>query len=133
MFLNYEENSILMKHFKLPVFWVLCILMPAILVSLNIYSQDIGDIKQLCDNATPTNKAMARQAGYDLDELCDEITGVANQKVAIQAPTPVARDTVSSSEDISVAVAPVAVSGVEATTPASSLKPFGYDLSLIHI
>ena len=128
MFLNFEENSILMKHFKLPAFWVLCTLMPAILVSLNIYSQDIGDIKELCENATSTNKAIAGQAGYDLDELCDEITAVATQKVAIQAPAPVARDTVSSSEDISVAVAPVAVSGVEATTPASSLKPFGYDL-----
>jgi len=117
-----------MKLFKLPALWVLCISILGISVSLNTYSQGLGDVKQLCDNATAANKVMARQAGYDLDQLCGEITTAGAEKVAVQAPDPVARGTVSSSEDISVAVAPVAVSGVGATTPASSLKPFGYDL-----
>ena len=117
-----------MKLFKLPALWVLCISILGISVSLNTYSQGLGDVKQLCDNATAANRAMARQAGYDLDQLCGEITTAGAEKVAVQAPDPVARGTVSSSEDISVAVVPVAVSGVGATTPASSLKPFGYDL-----
>ena len=117
-----------MKYFKLPALWVLCVSILGISVSLNTYSQDLGDVKQICDNATAANKAMARQAGYDLEQLCGEITSAAGPKVAVEAPDPVARGTVSSSEDISVAVAPVAVSGVGAAAPASSLKPFGYDL-----
>jgi protein involved in polysaccharide export with SLBB domain len=97
-------------------------------LSFSAYSQGLGDVKQLCDNATVANKAMARQAGYDLDQLCGEITTAGVAEVAVQAPDPVARGTVSSSEEIAVAVAPVAVAGVGATTPASALKPFGYDL-----
>ena len=117
-----------MKLFKMLSLRVLCISILGISVSLNTYSQGVGDIKQLCDNATAANKAMARQAGYDLDQLCGEITAVGPAKVAVQAPAPVARDTVSSSTDISEVVAPVAVSGVGTVAPASSLKPFGYDL-----
>ncbi len=117
-----------MKYFKLPVPLVLCISVIAMSLSFSAYSQGLEDVKQLCDNATAANKAMARQAGYDLDQLCGEITTAGAAKVAVQAPAPVARGTVSSSEDISVTVAPVAVTGVGATTPASSLKPFGYDL-----
>ena len=117
-----------MKYFKLPLLWVTCIPIVVMSFSFNTYSQGLGDVKKLCDNATAANKAMARQAGYDLDQLCGEITAVAAPKAAVEAPAPVARGTVSSSEDISIAVAPVAVSGVGATAPASSLKPFGYDL-----
>ena len=111
-----------MKHFKLPVIWALCALTFGLSLSFGANSQNLMNVKELCDNATAANKAMARQAGYDLDQLCGEITTAGVAKVAVQAPTPVARGTVSSSEDISVAVAPVAVSGVGATAPASSLK-----------
>ena len=117
-----------MKYFKLPALLVLCISILGLSLSFSAYSQGLGDVKQLCDNATAANKAMARQAGYDLDQLCGEITTAGAAKVAVEAPASVARGTVSSSEDISVAVAPVAVSGVGATAPASALKPFGYDL-----
>jgi protein involved in polysaccharide export with SLBB domain len=117
-----------MKYFKLPALWVICIPLVVMSFSFNTYSQGLGDVKQLCDNATAANKAMARQAGYDLDQLCGEITAAAAPKIAVEAPDPVARDTVSSSEEIAVAVAPVAVSGIGTVAPASSLKPFGYDL-----
>jgi protein involved in polysaccharide export with SLBB domain len=117
-----------MKYFKLPALLVLSISFVGMSLSFTAYSQGLGDVKQLCDNATAANKAMARHAGYDLDQLCGEITTAGAAKVAVQAPVPVARGTVSSSEEISVAVAPVAVAGVGPTAPASSLKPFGYDL-----
>ena len=117
-----------MKYFKLPALLVLCISILGLSLSFSAYSQGLGDVKQLCDNATAANRAMARQAGYDLDQQCSEITTAVAPKLAIEAPAPVVRETVSSSEEISVAVAPVAVSGVGATAPASSLKPFGYDL-----
>ena len=92
------------------------------------YSQDLAQAKALCGNVTAANKAMAKQAGYDLDALCSEVSTSVSSKAVVSAPALVARGTVSSSEDISGAVAPVAVSGVGATAPASSLKPFGYDL-----
>ena len=57
-----------------------------------------------------------------------KFSAAVSAKAVVPAPAPIARGTVSSSEDISDAVAPVAVSGVGATAPASSLKPFGYDL-----
>ena len=95
-----------MKNFKLPALLVLCFSILGLSLSFSAYSQGLGDVEQLCDNATAANKAMARQAGYDLDELCGEITAAAAPKVALEAPAPVARGTVSSSEDISVAVAP---------------------------
>ncbi len=117
-----------MKHFKLPALLVLCISFIGLSLPFSAYSQGFGDVKQLCDNATAANKAMARQAGYDLDQLCGEIKSAAAPKVAIEAPAPVARDTVSSTEEIAAAVAPVAVAGIGAIVPASSLKPFGYDL-----
>ena len=117
-----------MKNFKLPVSLVLYIFFIGLSLSFNAFSQGLGDIKQLCDNATVANKAMARQAGYDLDKLCSEINSVGAAKVAVETPAPIARGTVSSSEDISVTVAPVAVSGIRESVQASSLKPFGYDL-----
>jgi len=36
-------------------------------LSFSAYSQGLGDVKQLCGNVTAANKAMAKQAGYDLD------------------------------------------------------------------
>ena len=117
-----------MKFFKLPALWFMCASFIAMSPSFSVYSQGLGDVKQLCANATAANKAMVKQAGYDLDQLCAQITAGAAPEVAVQAPAPVARGTVSSSEEISAAVAPIAVSGVGTTAPASSLKPFGYDL-----
>ncbi len=117
-----------MKHFKSLKFCVLWIAVANILSSFNAYSQGLEDIKLLCDNATPANKVMAKQAGYDLDELCDEITDGGAPREVVVVPPPVARGTVSSSEDISETVSPVAVSGVEGGPSASLLKPFGYDL-----
>jgi len=46
-----------------------------------------------------------------LMQLCSEVSNSVSSKAVVPAPAPVARGTVSSSEDISVAVAPVAVSG----------------------
>ncbi len=91
-------------------------------------SQGMGEVKKLCDNVTPANKAMAQQAGYNLDELCGDIAFSASPNMTIQVPPPVARGTVSSSEDIAAEVAPVAVAGIEVSVSAPELKPFGYDL-----
>jgi protein involved in polysaccharide export with SLBB domain len=71
---------------------------------------------------------MAAQAGYDVDELCRELPAMSAAKAAVPAAPKVARETVSSTQTLAVAVAPVAVAGVGEAAPASSLKPFGYDL-----
>ena len=117
-----------MTPFNTSKRWLLSIAMSASFFSGSALSQGLGDIKELCGNLTPANKAMAAQAGYDVDELCRELPAMSAAKAAVPAAPKVARDTVSSETTIAVAVAPVAVSGVGETAPASSLKPFGYDL-----
>ena len=41
-----------------------------------VYSQDLNKAKELCDNITAQNKAMAKHAGYDLDALCSEVSSM---------------------------------------------------------
>ena len=113
--------------------WLLSIAVTTSLFSGSVVSQGLGDIKELCGNLTPANKAMAAQAGYDVDKLCSEMPNMAAARAAVPTAPKVARETVSSTQTLAVAVAPVAVAGVgEAgvgeAAPASSLKPFGYDL-----
>lgn len=108
--------------------WLLSIAVTASLFSGSAFSQGLSDIKELCGDLTPANKAMAVQAGYDVDQLCSEIPTMAAAKAAVPAAPKVARETVSSTQTLAVAVAPVAVAGVGEAAPASSLKPFGYDL-----
>ena len=57
-------------------------------------AQGLGDVKQLCNNATTANKAMAKQAGYDLDALCKDFTSVTQTKTVAPEPPKVARPTV---------------------------------------
>ena len=108
--------------------WLLSIAVTASLLSGSAFSQGLGDIKELCGDLTPANKAMAAQAGYDVDQLCSEIPTMAAAKAAMPTAPKVARETVSSTQTLAVAVAPVAVTGDGEAAPASSLKPFGYDL-----
>ena len=108
--------------------WLLSIAMTTSLFSGSAFSQGLGDIKELCGDLTPANKAMAAQAGYDVDQLCSEIPTMAAAKAAVPMAPKVARETVSSTQTLAVAVAPVAVAGVGEAAPTSSLKPFGYDL-----
>ena len=56
-----------MKRLSLPIAWVLFGSALGLSYSTEAYSQGLGDVKQLCSNATAANKAMAKQAGYDLD------------------------------------------------------------------
>lgn len=117
-----------MTPLKISKRWLLSIAVTASLLSESAFSQGLGDIKELCGDLTPANKAMAAQAGYDVDQLCSEIPTMAAAKAAVPRAPKVARETASSTQTLAVAVAPVAVAGVGEAAPKSSLKPFGYDL-----
>ena len=123
-----------MKRLSLPMARILITATLGLSFSVSAYSQGLGDVKQLCNNATAANKAMAKQAGYDLDALCNEVTSVSQPKIVMPEPPKVARPTVASEpeaapvEEVAVEVAPVAVAGVGEEKPAEDLKPFGYDL-----
>ena len=70
-----------------------------------IYSQDLNKAKELCDNITAQNKAMAKHAGYDLDALCSEVSSMESPDTEDdQVPEVVKRKTASSSKDISGSV-----------------------------
>ncbi len=118
-----------MKLRNFVLFWLVNIFIFGSIFSPASLSQGMQDFTRLCGNVTAANKLMARQAGYDLDKLCGELKlSSAPMKEAIQVAPKVERGTASSSKDVSAAVAPVAVVGVEAKKSASKLKPFGYDL-----
>lgn len=117
-----------MKHIKLLGVCVYCTWFLHFMLSAESYSQEVSDIKSLCNNLTVANRLMAEKAGYDLDMLCNEVDSLVSSRQFVQPPASIERETVSSSEDISVTVAPVAVSGVGSATSVSELRPFGYDL-----
>ena len=117
-----------MKLNNLWILWAVSVLILISAKSENGFAQGVGEIKRLCSSASASDKAMAKQAGYNLDQLCGDISASLAPKAPIVTPPTVARGTVSSSKKVSVAVAPVSVAGVGTKAPASSLKPFGYDL-----
>ena len=65
-----------MKQRSLSTFWFLSIAVVSFTFAMSSYSQGLGDVKQLCGNATAANKAMAKQAGYDLDALCSDVISI---------------------------------------------------------
>ena len=123
-----------MTRRSLSVFWLFLVAILSASASSGTSAQGLSDVKQLCNNATAANKAMAKQAGYDLDALCNEVTSISQPKTVMPEPPKVARPTVASEpevapvQEVAAAVAPVAVAGVGVEKPAEDLKPFGYDL-----
>jgi protein involved in polysaccharide export with SLBB domain len=114
--------------------WVLCITLGNLFFPSLTLSQELDDLKKLCLDATAANKAMAKQAGYDLDQICGEIATVEPSKKAITGSESdaemVERNTVSSSHTVSEVLAPMAVSRdlEDHEINKIQLKPFGYDL-----
>ncbi|MDA8946767.1 SLBB domain-containing protein [Luminiphilus sp.] len=123
-----------MKKQSLIAFLSLLMSVAGLSFSTSTSAQGLGDVKQLCNNATTANKAMAKQAGYDLDALCSDVTSITQTKKVAPPAAKVARPTVATEagaapvEEVAAVVAPVAVTGVGAAKPAKDLKPFGYDL-----
>ncbi len=92
------------------------------------FSQGLEELKNLCSNMSPSNKTIASQMGYDLDEICSQSSNILDSVEMAVSNAVIGRNTVSSSGTSLDIVAPAAVAGVESKTPVSSLKPFGYDL-----
>ena len=117
-----------MKLVKTTNIWRSVFALAIMLCASAGYSQDLAQAKQLCGNLTAANKAMAQQAGYDLDVLCGEVSAAGADKRVIEPEPMVPRSTVSSTGGVAAALASVAVDGVDEAAAAESLKPFGYDL-----
>ncbi|MBT5000806.1 MAG: hypothetical protein HOM91_07980, partial [Tateyamaria sp.] len=60
------------------------------------HSQDLAQAKQLCGNLTAANKAMAQQAGYDLEALCGGVSAERADKQVVELEPMVPRNTASS-------------------------------------
>ena len=81
-----------MKQLKTTDLWRYIFTLVVMLCTSMSYSQDLAQAKALCGNVTAANKAMAKQAGYDLDALCSEVaTGCWNAAKAV-VPAPSARN-----------------------------------------
>ena len=58
-------------------------------------AQDLAQAKALCDELTPANRAMAESAGYDVDQLCSQVSSTSrNTQITPPLPT-IPRATVS--------------------------------------
>ena len=111
-------------------------------------AQNLDQAQALCSDLTPAKKAMAESAGYDVDQLCSQVSST-SRKTQVTAPLPtIPRATVSTSAasgqfsfDQQVAndgslpqfeADNGADKNIEPRTEAeiekSLLKPYGYDL-----
>ncbi|MDA8646268.1 SLBB domain-containing protein [Porticoccaceae bacterium] len=111
-------------------------------------AQNFDQAQALCSDLTPAKKAMAESAGYDVDQLCSQVSST-SRKTQVTAPLPtIPRATVSTStasEQFSFDQQVVnderlpqfeadngADENIEPLTEAeiekSLLKPYGYDL-----
>ena len=85
-----------MKLVKTTNIWRSVFALAIMLCASAGYSQDLAQAKQLCGNLTAANKAMAQQAGYDLDALCGEVSAAGADKRVIEPEPMVPRNTASS-------------------------------------
>ncbi len=103
------------------------------------FAQNLDQAQALCSDLTPAKKAMAERAGYDVDQLCSQVSSTSkNAQITPPLPT-IPRATVStmtapgqlpSSQQSQADNVPN--EDIEPLTKAqiekSLLKPFGYDL-----
>ena len=85
-----------MKLVKTTNIWRSVFALAIMLCASAGYSQDLAQAKQLCGNLTTANKAMAQQAGYDLDVLCGEVAEAGTDKRAVEPEPMIPRNTASS-------------------------------------
>ena len=85
-----------MKLLKTTNLWRSIFALAIMLCASAGYSQDLAQAKQLCGNLTAANKAMAQQAGYDLDALCGEVAEAGTDKRVIEPEPMIPRNTASS-------------------------------------
>lgn len=90
------------KQLKTAYLWRYVFTLSLMLCSAAGYSQDLSKAKELCNDISDQNKAMAKHAGYDLDALCSEVSSLdSSDSKAAPAAKIVARKTASSSKNSS--------------------------------
>ncbi len=93
-----------------------------------VLAQGVEEIQQLCADLTPTNKSLALQAGYDLDQLCGNLQAEKMVKKAQSLIPTTPRETVSSAQKLSKTVEPMTRVETGGELVDTHLKPFGYGL-----
>jgi protein involved in polysaccharide export with SLBB domain len=102
------------KQLKPAYLWRYVFTLVLMLCSTAGYSQDLSKAKELCNNITDQNKAMAKHAGYDLDALCSEVSAMASSdREVVPATEIVSRKTASSSKNMSDANSSGMTSGIK--------------------
>ena len=102
------------KQLKITDLWRYVFTLVLLLCSTAGYAQDLSKAKELCNNITDQNKAMAKHAGYDLDALCSEVSAMASSnKEVVPATEIVSRKTASSSTNMSDANSSGMTSGIK--------------------
>jgi len=98
-----------------------------LLFPLHAHSQN-ADVNALCNDVSPANRAMAKNAGYDVDALCASVAKKPTQVAAATQAAAIPERKAIAREEVADQIAPTAVVGVTDAPPTENLKPFGYDL-----
>lgn len=101
------------------------ILMLIFLAPPSIFSNSLSEI---CES--PENKALAKAAGVNIDEVCSKPIPRDSEKVNLASPIKIPqRETISSSGNtINSSISPVEISSLSTNKLSSGLLPYGYDL-----
>lgn len=112
-----------LKALWLPIF------LPMVL-SAGALGQGAGsDLPSMCDDLSPSNIAMAKSAGYDVDALCNQVMTTANSEASERELTTIdARQTVSSVDSGPAQVDNLSFEPSAVLSTTQQLKPFGYDI-----
>ena len=120
--------------------WTIKSLLLAACISGLSHGQDLNKVNEACEDITSNSRAMAKAAGYDLDQLCGEFESspIVNQQIVEPRQLPLSsRQEVSPYEQnyekafeivSSEAEFSLTVPGVETPLEKEDLKPFGFDL-----
>jgi len=115
--------------------WAIKSLLLATCVSGLSYGQDASKVDEACQNITSQSRAMAKMAGYDIDQLCgDKDSSVEENEQSIQPeqfplyPRQTVLSDESEHEESPVSASSLVVPIVEILPVENNLNPFGFDL-----
>lgn len=132
-----------MNYPRIAKFFLLVTLVMSVFASVNSYSQDLSQARELCDNLTQSNRAMAKSSGYDIDAICGEVDVSPPKQKVMPVTSRERRDTISTPNSLkkrqnisgpdgenleSASSLPLGDEYLGVDVTLDALKPFGYDL-----
>lgn len=121
-----------MQFVKSQLMARICLVVASICLPIDVVSNSLSDVQELCSTGSNSNRQLAKTAGYDIDELCSTLGALdLEERSAYEDPAPAkVRNTVSSgtSEPEISDIDDVKEVEPKPDPVKSKLKPYGYNL-----